>query len=169
MTELFRIDLRCIGRQRLDMDFGMMSQVGFCQFATMGARTVPNKDEGSANAATKMLQTLDQFFGIDRTCKTLLEDPATDGKSSHARDFSTILSDPFQVRCFSTRCPGWTDRFREGDAKFIFEHDLYAEPLRFFLSLPNPCSTKRGSAPHPVQAHGFQAFARSNPCHAVND
>jgi len=151
------------------MDFRMISQVGFCQFAEMGARTIPNQDEGSTNAATKMLEALDQFFGVDRTCKTLFEDLSADGQSSHARDFSTILSDPFQVRCFSTRCPGWTNRFSKGDAKFIFEHDLCAEPLRFFLSLPNPCSTRLGSTPHPVPSHGFQAFARSNPCHAVND
>ena len=79
MTELFWIDLGCIGRQGLDMDFGMISQVGFCQFAAMGARTIPNQDEGSAHTATKMLQALDQFFGVDRTCKARLEDPATDG------------------------------------------------------------------------------------------
>ena len=151
------------------MDFGMIRQVGFGQFATMGARTIPNEDEGSTNAATKMLQTLDQFFGVDRTRKTLLEDSATDGQSSHTRDFSTILSDPFQVRCFSTRCPGWTDRFSKGDAKFIFKHDLCAEPLRFFLSLSNPCSTRLGSTPHLVPRHVFQASARSNPYHAVND
>ena len=169
MTELFWIELRCIGRQGLDMDFGMISQVGFCQFAAMGARTIPNKDEGSAHTAMKMLQTLDQFFGVDRTFKTFLEDPSPDGQSSHARDFSTILSDPFQVRRFSTRCPGWTDRFSKGDAKFIFKHDLCVEPLRFFLSLPNPCSTRLGSTPRPVPRHVFQAFARSNPGHAVND
>lgn len=34
MTELFGIDLRCIGRQGLNMDFGMIRQVGFCQLAT---------------------------------------------------------------------------------------------------------------------------------------
>ena len=151
------------------MDFGMISQVGFRQLATMGARTIPNKDEGSANVATKILQALDQFFGVDRTCKTLLEDPSTDGQSSHTRDFSAILSNPFQMRRFSTRCPGWTDRFSKGDAKFIFKHDLCAEPLRFFLSLPNPCSARLGSTPHPVPWHVFQAFARSNPCHAGND
>lgn len=151
------------------MDFGMVSQVGFCQFAEMGAGTIPNEDERSTNAATKMLQTLDQFFGVDRTFKTLLEDPSANAQSSHARDFSTILSDPFQVRSLSIRCPGWTDRFRKGNPKFIFEHDLCAEPLRFFLSLPNPCSTRLGSTLHPVQWHVFQAFARSNPCHAVSD
>ena len=151
------------------MDFGMVSQIGFGQFATMGTRTIPNQDEGSTNATTKMLQASNQFFRVNRTFKALLKDPSSNGQSSHARDFSTILPNPFQVRCFSTRCPGWTDRFSKGDAKFIFEHDLCAEPFRFFLSLPNPCSTRLGSTPHPVPLHVFQAFARSNPCHVVND
>jgi hypothetical protein len=169
MTELFWIGFRCISRQGLNMDFKMISQVSFRQFAAMSARTIPNHHKGSTHAATKMLQALNQFFGIDRTFETLLEDPSANAEPSHARDLSTILSDPFQLWSFSTRCPSRTNRFSKGNPKFIFEDDLGAEPLRFFLSWPNPCSTRLGSAPRPVPGHVFRVSARSNPDHAVND
>lgn len=81
------------------MDFGMICQVGFCQFAMMGARTNPNQDEGSANAATKMLQALDRFFGVDQTFKTLLEDPSThEYKSNNLGGHAKSPKPPFEKR-----------------------------------------------------------------------
>lgn len=137
MAKFFWVDFRCIRRQKFNMDFRMRSKIFFHQLALMSARTIPNDDERLSNAATKMLQTLNHLFGIDRTFKMLLVDVACDGQACHRGNLTPIFSDPFQVRRLSTRRPSPTDRFGEGDSKFIFKNHFCAEPPRFFLSCSN--------------------------------
>lgn len=139
MTKFLRIDFRRIGRQKLDMDFRMQGKIFLHQLASMGARTIPNEDKGLSNAATKMLQTLNHLFGIDRTFKMLFVDFACDGQACQRGNLTAVFSNPLQMRRLSTRRPGCTDQFGKGNAKFIFKNDFCAEPPRFFLSCSNLC------------------------------
>lgn len=121
------------------MDFRMVEQIGFHALAAMGARTIPNQDKRLADAAPKMLQALNHFFGIDRTFKMLFVDFACDGQAGQCGNLTTIFSKPLQVRRLSARRPSRTHNFAKRDAKFIFKNDFCAEPPRFFLSCSNLC------------------------------
>jgi len=61
MTEFFRVDVRCVCRQALNVNFRMRSQVGLCQLAVMGAGTIPDENERLLNLAAKMFQALNEL------------------------------------------------------------------------------------------------------------
>jgi len=72
------------------------------------------------------------------------EDLAGDGQADQGRDLSTIFAQPLQEGGMSLRRPCAADSFRKGKAKFVFKHDVGAEPPRLFLSWANLGSAKPG-------------------------
>ena len=81
VAKLFRIDLRCISRQELDMNIRMHGKILFHQQAAMSMRTIPNHHKGCSDVATEMFQSSDQLFGIDGTIKMSLVDFACNGQA----------------------------------------------------------------------------------------
>lgn len=159
----FWIEFRRIGWQIFHMDIRMVFQELSHDFTSMSRRSIPDQDESALDLAYKMFQSDQQFFGIDRAFKMPFVDLARNCQTDHRRDFPAKFGDPFQLRGFAFRGPGKTDWFCIGKSKFIFKHDLCAEPPRFFLSGASPDSARRGStlrlAPLPLGL----LFARSNP------
>ena len=163
MAILFRIEFGCISWQVLNMNIRMLLQKRFHDVGFMGTRSIPDQNERALDVAHKVFQSDQQFFGIDRAIKMPFVDLARNRQASHRRSFPAKLGNPLQLRCLAFRCPSETDRFGIGEPKFIFKYDLCAEPLRLFLSLANPGSTRLGSDLHLVQWLWGPVFAHSNP------
>ena len=62
MAELFWIQLRGIGREELNMNFRVLSQIVLYGPAQMGSRVIPNQNKGSTEMTLKMFQSFDDFL-----------------------------------------------------------------------------------------------------------
>ncbi len=149
------------------MNFRMYLQIGLYDFSLMGTRLIPNQNEGTWNVAPEMFQSVQHFFGIDRTIKMSFVNLARNRQADHRRCFSTKSAQAFQLRGLAFGCPGEANRLRIGEPKFIFKEDLGAEPLRFFLSWANPALAKPGSTLHRAQWHADPVFEHSSPGHVA--
>lgn len=134
---------------------------------SMGTGAIPDQDKGTLDVTHKMLQSNQQFFRIDRTFKMPFVDLARDRQACHARYFSAKTRDPFQLWCLPFWRPGETDWLCIGKPKFIFKHDLCAEPPSFFLSGANLDSARRGSTPRLAPSLLGPLFAHSSPDHSI--
>ncbi len=165
---LFRIEFWCIGWQKFHMNIGMLLQKCLHDLGFMGARSIPDQDERALDLAHKVLQSDQQFFGIDRALKMSFVDLARDRQTCHRRYFSAKPGYSFQLRRLAFGRPGETDRLCIGEPKFVFKYDLCAEPPRFFLSWANPGATRLGSSLRYVRSLVDLAFAHSSPDHPIN-
>lgn len=169
MTVFFWIELRRIGWQILAMDLRMLSQISLGHPGTLRLRPIPDQNERATDPAADMLQTDQQFLGIDAAIEMALVDLAADRQSHHGRSLASIFRDPFELWGLPFGCPGKADRFNIGQAKLIFKDDLGAEPLRFFLSVASLALARPGSTLHPVRWRVRLAFAHSSPNRATSD
>jgi hypothetical protein len=168
MAILFRVEFWRVCWQILYMDFRMLLQKCFHQFGLMGARLIPDQDARAPYVAPKVFQPNQQFLGIDGPIEMSFVDPARNRQAGHRRCFPAKLGNPFQLGSLAFRCPRKADRLGIGVPEFIFKYDLGAEPLRFFLSLANPGSTRPGSIPHPVPLLSNLVSAHSSRDHPAN-
>lgn len=150
------------------MKIRMLFQVFLYHLGFVCAGLVPNQKDRFFDMTTEMFQSNNQLFGIHRTIKMAFIDFARNRQSNHGRSFPAILTDAFEDWGLATRCPGEADRLCIRQAKLIFKHDLCVEPLRFFLSWTNPCSTRLGSVLRHVLWLWDQVFGHSNPGHPAS-
>ena len=149
------------------MNFGMFFQISLHNFGPMNGRPVPYYAEGLFDMSSNMLQSDNQFFAIHQAIKMAFVNLARNRQADHGRCFSAILPDEPEKRGLPAWCPSETYRFRIGQTKLIFKHDLCAEPPRFFLSWASPDLARCGSVLHRVQLLAGPVFVHSSPGHAA--
>lgn len=168
MTIFFRIEFWGIRGQVFLMNFRVLGQIRLDLVGAVCPRAVPDQNERSLNVSPDMFQPNQQFFRIDRTIKMAFVNLAADRQSDHRRRLPAVFRDPGELRGLAFGGPGEPDRLRIGQTKFIFKHDLGAEPPRFFLSGANPGPARRGSGLRHVRWRAQQVFAHSSPSDATS-
>lgn len=166
---LFRVEFWRIRWQVLDLDSRMLLQKRFYNFGFVRTRLIPDQDDRTPNMAQQVRQSQDNLLGIDRAVKVPLVDLARNRQADHRRCFSAEPGDSLQPRRLALWRPSGANRLGIRKPKFVFKHDLCAEPPRLFLSLANPDSTKRESALRPAQSLWPRASAHSSPDYPTGD
>ena len=156
------VEFRRIAWKIFSMNIWMLLQVSRYNFRSMNWRSVPNQDHRFGDVPAEMFQTANQLLRIYRAIKMTFVNLARNRQADHRRGFPAKLGDPSQLGCLTFRRPGKTNRFCIGEPKFIFKHDLCAEPPRFFLFGANLASTRPGSVLHHARWRGGQVFAHSS-------
>ena len=150
------------------MNRRMLLQKHFHDIGFMDTRAVPDENERSADMPSDMFQSYNQFLGILRSDQGRHgQGVAADRQSHHGRGLPAIFCDPLELGGLAFWRPSKAHGFGIGQTKLIFKNDLGAEPLRFFLSLANPFSTRSVSALHRARWRADPAFGHSSPGHAA--
>ncbi len=137
MTVFFRIEIRGIGRQWLNYDFGMLRQKSRSLCTGVNAGSVPDQNETCGQMAQQMAQGSNHLSALHPTFKMPLVNLARKSQSHRRGDAAPLTGQAWQVGTLPARCPRSRQRFLKGKAELIKKHDFYADSPRLFLYVAN--------------------------------